>query len=238
MVYKLSNVVDRRQIEKDLGLQIRYPNLYAPQLVVNGFEETNLAIITAENSQILDFAIWGLMPQNYKEDWSTYQNVCNTLNVNLEQLRKVSWMRNTLKERRCLILASGFFCYFLRRNKIYTYYVSQPEEKPFFLGGIWNRLDDGFLSCSLITTKANKFISSFHNVDNQMPMIITDGLHETWLSESTDKRDIENIIQNPPNPRLRANPIANDFFKNNIIYDSILQPVHYDGIPEGGQSNS
>lgn len=237
MIYKLSNVVERGRIEKDLGLLIKYPNLYAPQLVVNGFEETNLSIITAENSQTLDLAIWGLMPANYKEDWSTFQSVSNTLNVNPDQLKNISWMRNTMKERRCLILVSGFFCYYLRRNKIYTYYVSQPEEAPFFLGGIWNQLDDGFLSCALITTKSNKFISSFHNVDNQMPLIITDGLQETWLSEITDKQDIENMIQNPPNPRLRANPIANDFFKNNIIYESMLQPVYYDDIPEGGEFN-
>lgn len=238
MVYKLSNVVERDRVEKELDVEFKYPNLYVPRLVINGLQETNLSIITEHYPNELDIAIWGLLPSNYKEDWSSYQNVANTLNVSLEQLKAISWLRNTLKERRCLVLTSGFFCYQLRRNKVYTYYLSMPNEEPFYLGGIYNKLDDGFLSCALITTKPSKFISSIHNIDNAVPLVITKGVKETWLSANTEKGVIDNIIKNPPNPRLRANPIANDFFKNDIINESLLQPVYYDDLTERGNPSS
>ena len=237
MIYKLSNVAEKGQVEKELELDFKYPNLYRPRLVINGLEETNLSIVTSQDTHQISLAIWGLMQSNYKEDWNIFQNLGNTLNVDINQLQNIGWMKRTLKSRRCLIVVTGYFCYLLRRNKVYTYYVSMPEEEPFFLGGIWNKLNDGFLSCAVITTKTNKFMSSFHNVDNLMPLIIPESVKEIWLSEETERMAIEKIIQNPPKPKLRVNPIANDFFKKNIIYDSILQPVYYDDIPEGGESS-
>ncbi|WP_299129064.1 SOS response-associated peptidase family protein [uncultured Winogradskyella sp.] len=238
MFYKLSNAVEKNKIEKDLNLRFKYPNLYVPDLIINGLTEATISIVTMEDKDEINLAIWGLMPEDYKEDWSTFQEISNTLNLNLHQLQTVSWMKPALKHRRALILVSGFFAYLLRKGTVYTYYVSLPNDKSFFIGGIYNQLDDGFLSCSPITTKANKFISSFHNVDNQMPIIITDSVVETWMSEKTTESTIAQLIKNPPKPKLRANPIANDFFKNKIVYNSLLQPVYYDEIPKGGLSNS
>jgi putative SOS response-associated peptidase YedK len=238
MFYKLSNAVKKNQIEKDLNLRFKYPNLYSPNLIINGLTEASISIVTMQNREEINFAIWGLLPENYKEDWSTFQEASNTLNLNLDQIKSMDWMKSALEYRRSLILVSGFFGYLLRNNRLYTYYISLPSDKPFYLAGLYNKLDDGFLSCSVITTKANKFIKSYHNIDNQMPLIIPESVMDTWLSNETDSDDIQNIISNPPEPVLRSNPIANDFFNKNIVYNSILQPVHYDDIPEGSHSNS
>lgn len=238
MFYKLSNAIEKNKVEKDLNLRFKYPNLYEPELIIDGLTEATISIVTMEDHEEINLAIWGLLPENYKEDWSTFQEVTNTLNLGLTQLKSIPWMTSALKTRRSLILVSGFFAYLLRNGTIYTYYVSLPSDESFFIGGVYNELDDGFLSCSPITTKANEFISSFHNIDNQMPIIITDSVVETWLSKETDEITIEKIINDPPRLTLRANPIANDFFKNNIVYNSLLQPVFYDDIPEVGESNS
>lgn len=237
MFYKLSNAAKKSQIEKDLNLRFKYPNLYSPNLIINGLTEASISIVTMRDREEINLAIWGLLPQNYKEDWNTFQEASNTLNLNLDQIRSNQWMKSALEHRRSLILVSGFFSYLLRNDKLYTYYISLPSDKPFFIAGIYNQLNDGFLSCSVVTTNANAFIKGYHNVDNQMPLIIPESVVDTWLSADTNSEDINNIISNPPGPVLRSNPIAKDFFNKNIVYNSILQPVHYDDIPEGKQSN-
>lgn len=238
MFYKLSNAVEKIKVEKDLNLRFKYPNLYTPNLIIDGLTEATIPIVTMDNPKEIDFAIWGLMPEGYKEDWSTFQEISNTLNLNIEQLKTTSWMKTALSFRRALLLISGFFAYLLRNGTIYTYYVSLPNDKSFFIGGVYNQLEDGFVSCSPITTKASRFISSFHNMDDQMPVILTDGVIDTWMSKETTQGTIEKIIANPPRQELRANPIANNFFKNKIVYSSLLQPVYYDDIPDGGFSSS
>ena len=237
MIYKLSNAAEMEQVEKEFGLKFKYPALYSPEIVINGLQEANLSILTMENACEIEFAIWGLLPENYKEDWLVFQRMANTLNVTLYDLETIDWMGDTLKKGRCLIVVTGFFTYLIRDGKTYPYHIGTASGKPFYLAGVYQELDDGFLSCSLVTTIADSFLKHFHDIGNAMPLIVPDSVVDVWLSEKTQVRTIENIIKNPPRVKLRANPIAKDFFKNDIIYDSILQPVFYEGIPQGGGFN-
>lgn len=237
MFYKLSNAADKNQIEKDLNLRFKYPNLYTPSMVINGLNEETIPIVTMENSQEIDFAIWGLLSESCKEEWLAFQEARNTLNLRLNHLKNIKWIQPAFKYRRALIPVSGFFSYLLRKGTLYPYHICMANDKPFYLGGVYNRLNDGFLTCGLITTKANSFVLNFHNIDDQMPIIIPESVVDTWLSPKTEMSTIEKIIKNPPSPKLRANPVAKDFFKNNITYKSFLLPVHYEDIPEGGEAN-
>lgn len=233
MVYKLSNAADKSKIEEKFNTSFKYPNLHQPRLVIDGLLESSVAVCTTENPELIDFAIWGLMPNKYKEDWATFQSACNTLNFNLTSVKSTKWLNKLLGAQRSLVLVTGYFCYFLRNGKIYPYYVCLENEEPFGLAGIYSKLDDGFLSTGILTTKAERFISRFHNIDKVQPLIIPESVASTWLDKNTTMDIIEGIINRPPRPKLKTNPIASEFFKNNILYDSILQPVHYDDIPSG-----
>lgn len=233
MYYKLSNIAKRKEIEETFELEFKYPNLYNPQLVVNGYQEDNLYVVTNEGSNCISMAIWGLMPQGFNEDWSTFQNVMNTLSLSKEAIAQSPWIKNAFETNRCLILVTGFFTYFLQDGETYPYYVSLKSQKPFFLAGIYTQLEDGFLSCALLTTEATYPMKSFHNINNQMPLAIPESIATEWLSNDSDQDLIQNIVKNPPNLDYRANPIAKEFFTKDILYKSILQPVYYDNIPEG-----
>ncbi|NAY91743.1 hypothetical protein GTQ34_07430 [Muricauda sp. JGD-17] len=237
MVYKLSNAVEREQIEKEFGLTFKYPDLYTPDIVINGLQEASLSVLTMENTNQVTFAIWGLLPEGYKEDWYVFQQMTNTLNVTLHDLQTTTWMGNSLQQGRCLAIISGFFTYLLKNGKTYPYYVQLISESPFYVAGVYHRLDDGFLSCGLITTATDDFLKSFHNIGDQVPLIIPESAKDVWLSPQTETNVLQGIIENPPKAKLRANPIAQEFFKKNILYDSILQPVFYEDVPNGGDSN-
>ena len=116
MIYKLSNAVERKVIETEFGIPFKYPHIYSPSLIINGFNETNLSVVTMESPYEINYAIWGLMPQNFKEDWHIFQNNANTLNVGLRELENIQWMRESLEERRCLIIVSGFYTHLLHNG--------------------------------------------------------------------------------------------------------------------------
>lgn len=233
MYYKLSNIAKRKEIEREFELEFKYPNLYNPKLVVNGYQEDNLYVITNENPNIISMAIWGLLPNGFNEDWSTFQNAMNTLSLSQEAISQSTWIEEIFKAQRCLLIATGYFTYYYHDGETYPYYVSLKSQKPFFLGGIFTELADGFLSCALLTTQAKEPITNFHNINNQMPLVIPESIATEWLSSDDNLETVQNIVRNPPQTDYRANPIAKEFFTRDILYKSILQPVYYDDIPTG-----
>jgi putative SOS response-associated peptidase YedK len=186
-----------------------------------------------ENHHVISPSIWGILPEGYKEDWSIFQNICNTLNVPISSMDKHLWYAKSLAIQRCLIPVTGFFTSYLKDGTIYPFYFSRTNGNPFCLAGIYNKTHDGFLSCSIITCKADDAINKVHNVGQTMPMILSSELQSAWLQEGIEMNDIKEILNTPHDYQIKSYPIAREFYKNNISYDSMLEPVYYDAVPTG-----
>lgn len=232
MYYKVSNTAERGEIEKKFGFTFKYPELYKPRMIINGLGEDNLDLVTMDRPDIVQPGIWGLLPHNFNEHWTTFQNVLNTLNLSLGTIANTKWIQHSLKYGRCLIIITGFFSYYLRKGSIYPYYISLETEEPFMLGGLCSVLPDGFISSGIITTDLKAPVSRYHNASHKMPLGIPESIVDEWMSPDFGTKHIENIIKNPPQMKFRANPIAKEFFKKNIVYESMLQPVYYEDIAE------
>lgn len=231
MYYRLSNTAEGKMLEKSFGIPLKYPRLYEPTTVINGLSETTVPIITMEDNQSIDFGIWGLVPKEYKEDWGTFQNTMNTLNIPKEILRSKNWLSLPLEHSRCLILVTGFFASYLVKGSVYPYYVYSQGQMPFCLAGIYNRLEDGFITFSLITVPSNGLVQKVENLSGRMPLIIPEYLKEIWLDQNMPKDDIMNMIDSPQQPNLLAHPIAKELYNRNILYKSMLEPVAYKELP-------
>ncbi|MCR9226178.1 MAG: SOS response-associated peptidase [Flavobacteriaceae bacterium] len=216
MIYKLSNETSKGGIEKEFGIPFRYPNLYTPSPLINGFHETNISVVTMEDKNEITFAIWGLMPQDFKEDWHIFQENANTLNVKMEELESVSWMRDSFKQRRCLIIVTGFYTHLLENGNTCSYYIYQKSEKPFYLAGTYNILNDGFLCAALIVDRTDPFISNYHNISNFAPVIVPKEKTSAWLSEDSDAESLNEIVKNPNSAPLKAKRMSNEFFLKNL----------------------
>lgn len=219
MIYKLSNAVERELIETEFGIPFRYPHIYAPSLIINGFDETNLSVVTMQAPHEINYAIWGLMPQNFKEDWHIFQNNANTLNVGLPDLENIQWMKESLGQRRCLIIVSGFYTHLLHNGGTSTYHLYDPSQKPFMLAGAYNILDDGFYCSALITSSGDTPISSYHDISHMVPVVIPKKDMGFWLSEETSVDQIKTYIENPPKVKLKANLITNGRFTDNTAFN-------------------
>ncbi|WP_108245961.1 SOS response-associated peptidase family protein [Muricauda brasiliensis] len=216
MIYKLSNEASTSEIEKEFGIPFRYPNLYTPNPLINGFNETNISVVTMENKNEITFAIWGLMPQDFKEDWHIFQDNANTLNVQLDELENVSWMKDSFKERRCVIIVTGFYTHLLDNGNTCSYYIQQESEKPFYLAGTYNMLNDGFLCAALMVGKTDNFVSNYHNISNLAPIIVPKEKVSVWLNDGHDMESLKEIIERPHKTKLKAKRISNEFFLKNL----------------------
>lgn len=225
MIYKLSNEASKEEIEKEFEIPFKYPNLYRPNPVINGFHETNLSVVTMENQKEISLAIWGLMPQDFKEDWQIFQDNANTLNVQLEELESIAWMKESFKQRRCLIIVTGFYTHVLENGNTSSYHIYQASKKPFYIAGTYNMLDDGFLCTAITVGQTDKFISSYHNISNRAPVIVPKEQASDWLNKSTSINELQQMVQLPKKIQLEAKRMANGFFSQNQGADRRLNSL-------------
>ncbi len=228
MYYKISNTANKEQLEAWTNTSFKYPHLYEPQLLINGLNEVSIPLVTMDNPKEIALAIWGMLPEKYKEDWNIFQSISNTLNLHEKLMDSDLWYAHALKQRRSLIPVTGFFTSYLKDGEAYPYYISLKSGKPFYLAGVYNILEDGFITCSLLVGKANAFIKKFENVVDCMPLIVTREAKEEWLHMDTSIHKIRDILKNPLVNEYQASPIAKELFNNDITYDSMLLPYDYD----------
>ncbi|WP_299334137.1 SOS response-associated peptidase family protein [uncultured Psychroserpens sp.] len=196
MFYKLSNTSSLKSIENEFKAQFRYPDLYEPKLIINGFEESNLPVIISQDARIIESAIWGILPQCYDDSWEAFQNVCNTLNTHVNDKHADAMIYpETLSKQRCLIIVNGLFTSVIRHGKLCTKYLHLKNHKPFCVAGIYNTTEDGFLTCSLLIKSSNRKYSEVSNFGNQEPLIFKKQDFNQWLNPTRRFEHLELLIR-------------------------------------------
>ncbi|MBC8753136.1 SOS response-associated peptidase family protein [Kordia sp. YSTF-M3] len=208
MNYKLSNTASKTSLELTFGLSLKYPNIYKPQLVIDGLKEQSIAIITMDEPNAITEGIWGILPQDFQGDWRKFQKLKTTLHTNKEEISRNVLYKEALEKRRCLILATGFYIHHIVDTEIETYLVEKENAAPFALAGIYNILEDGFVTCSVINTEMNDLLSSKQNLYNYMPLEIPLLFKNIWLSPKTASEDILHIISKPYLTKFKIQRIA------------------------------
>ena len=119
MFYKISNIASREFIEDKFNVTFEFPNLYKPKKTIEGLREATVAILTNKEPRLVKYAIWGILPEDFEDSWSAFQEIFNTLNVYIKDLKNGnSLYKNTLEERRCVILATGFYTTILNNGTL------------------------------------------------------------------------------------------------------------------------
>src|SRR5690606_19380419 len=103
MCHKLSITATHFLLEKEFNRPVKYPYLYKKQVLINGLDEATIPIIAMEEKQYIVPAIWGILPEDYSDDWNIFQSVFSSLNLNIDSLNNPPWFANALLQRRCLI---------------------------------------------------------------------------------------------------------------------------------------
>jgi putative SOS response-associated peptidase YedK len=197
---------------------------------VMGFSHQPLPCITNEQPEDIQLISWGLIPfwVKNKKDADRLSNQC--LNARGETIFEKPSFRAAAKNRRCLVVLSGYYEHHWLDPKGKTkipYYITRKDRMPMYMAGLWEEWLDketGELkkTCTMVTTGANKSLAKVHNRnpdDPRMLTIIPDELKHEWLLSINDAADIKRLkalIQTYPDDELEIYPVAQLRGKNGV----------------------
>lgn len=96
------------------------------------------------------------------------------INARCEGIGEKKTFGESVRRRRCVIPASGYFEWDSRKNKVA---FSREDHKPVYMAGIYD-LVDNVERFVVITTEANESVS---NVHDRMPLILEENEIDMWI---------------------------------------------------------
>lgn len=208
MQYSLSNTASLTLLHEKIGVQCKYPNIYNPKLKIDGLKEQAVSLITMEDPTFITQGVWGILPQDFDGEWKSFQKIKRTLHVKANEIYENALFNQAIEKRRCLIIVTGFYAYQLKGKDIQKFLVEKEPLEPFYLAGIYNVLEDGFVTCSVINVPTNELLKSNNNLYEAMPLQIPRILKNIWLDELTTKEKVAHIISKPYTTKLVLQKIS------------------------------
>lgn len=168
---------------------------------------------------------WGLIPF-----WARDKSIGERMiNARAETLQEKPAFRQAFKQRRCLILADGFFEWQRKDTKSpkVPMYFQLKDGKPFTFAGLWETWrenpDTELLSCTIITCPPNELVGQIHN---RMPVILDKEQCWQWLTEQSPQ-DLLKMLMPYPADKMQAHAVGRQV--NNPREDSpdVIRPLAY-----------
>ncbi|RNC88381.1 MAG: SOS response-associated peptidase [Winogradskyella sp.] len=226
MCYSTALRKQREKIEKKLRDSIAakfHPSVeYTPYYHLNGFTHGNLQIIKMNEPNVIYNASWGLVPDWAIHNPEGFRKKSNTLNARGESIYEKPSFRESAEEKRCLILADGFFEPHHENGKAIPYFCYQPthEDKTgqlFLFAGLYNEIDETNFTATILTTNANEFFAEVHNKRKRMPLVLDEHYYEDWLDNGLSEPEINEIIATGMSSKpFKAHAVSRDFYKKGI----------------------
>lgn len=229
MCYSTALRKTKDQVEENLKTLepvFKHPEVYEPYYHRNGFSRQNLFIIKMDEPDTIYPAIWGLVPDFAVDRPDEYWKKANTLNAKGENIYETLSYRNSANEKRCLILADGFFEPHHENNVAIPYFCYQPNDKfidgdLFLFAGLYNELDDSeenkSFTTTILTVEANDFFADIHNKKKRMPLVLDENYWQDWLDFGMNRQQINDLIFTGfTSKKFSAHPVSRDLYKKGI----------------------
>ncbi len=158
---------------------------------------------------------WGLIPY-----WAKDESIGNKLiNARAETLEEKPSFRKSFEQKRCLILADGFYEWKKEGRVKKPHRITLHDGKPFAFAGLWNSwvspTGQTINSCTIITTTPNRLMEPIHN---RMPVILPQDMESLWLDERLiSSNEVKGLLRPFPAEQMEAyevSPLVNSPRKN------------------------
>lgn len=205
----------RHKLDATFGIE----GAYEPYYHLNGFTYGTLQVIKMDAPQTILPASWGLVPDWAKNDPESFRKKSNTLNARAESIFEKSTYKHSATNKRCLILADGFFEPHHRNAVVTPYFCFQPtEEYPtgdlFLFAGLYNELYNDAFSATILTVEANPFFAEVHNKQKRMPLVLDENYYKDWLSNDLSVKMIKELISKGfTTMEFNAHPVSRDLYQ-------------------------
>ncbi|MBP9838684.1 MAG: SOS response-associated peptidase [Proteobacteria bacterium] len=150
---------------------------------------------------------WGIIISSDKNGSASKE--LNLFNARAETVSEKPSFKNAFYNKRCLIIADGFFEWAKIGKEKQPYYFTLTDEKPFAFAGLYEEKNiQGAITpcCTVITTEANEVVSPIHN---RMPVIIKPSDYDTWLDKSNkDKESLLSLLSPLPAQYMKSRKVS------------------------------
>jgi putative SOS response-associated peptidase YedK len=154
------------------------------------------------------------------------------INARSETVDEKPSFRRAFAQRRCLVLADGYFEWKKVGSQKQPYWIRRADELPFAMAGLWEswrggsalRLNEPMLSCTILTTSANEATSAIHD---RMPVILDDEAISLWLQHPDPPANrLMSLLQPYASDALTIDPVSR--YVNNARNDdpACVERVH------------
>ena len=183
---------------------------------------SEMPVIIHEEKNELVMMKWGLVP-HWTQDIHTAKRPINTC---AETLSEKPSFTELLKNRRCLVPASGFFEWKKEGSKKIPFYLHLPKNPLFAFAGLydcWTGPDRNLLfSYMIITTEPNDLIAQIHN---RMPSMFLPENEDRWLSKTPlSTGDLKEILAPFPAENMSVYPVSPLFNTPDADDERIIHP--------------
>ncbi len=150
---------------------------------------------------------WGLIPY-----WAKDISIgAKTINAVSETPAEKPVFRDSMKRRRCLIPADGFYEWKrIGPKKKQAYNIGLKDDGLFAFAGLWDRWKDeagnSIESCTILTTEANALLKDIHD---RMPVILSPDDYDLWLDPGvTDPARVADLLKHFDARLMRVYPVS------------------------------
>ena len=147
---------------------------------------------------------WGLVSQWARDD----PKKPRPFNLQSETLRDRAPYRRLLEQKRCVVVADGFYEWDKAGGPRQPWSFELPDRAMFAFAGLWDavRDNDGWLvSCAVLTTAPNSLVSRFYD---RMPVILTPDAEEVWLDDGASLAELQDCLLSYPAAGMHAYPVV------------------------------
>jgi len=148
---------------------------------------------------------WGLVPS-----WAKDPGIGSRLiNARAETVAEKPAFRQSLRSRRCLVLADGFYEWKHVAGKRVPMRIVLKTGEAFAFAGLWDdwrsHSHDMIRSCTIITTTANTFLASIHD---RMPVILDRDSENAWLDPAAGLASLTRLLAPYRSEDMDAYPVS------------------------------
>ena len=193
-------------------MQIKFDFEFEPVFYTSGFDYPQMPVVTNQEPDRLQMLNWGLIPPWTKPEEASKMR-SYTLNARNDSLFVKPSFRNTIRQKRCLVPATGFYEWREFAGKKYPYFIYLKKQEIFNFAGLWEEWVDRstgemIKTYSIITTEANRMMSKIHNTKRRMPVILPESVEQNWLCPDLSIEEILSMTRPLDDSFMAAHTIS------------------------------
>jgi putative SOS response-associated peptidase YedK len=237
MCYHSSITKSREELEAAFDARFAEPQDYQPIFHGNGFTFLRWPVITAEHPKLIQCYHWGLIPFWCKSREAADEMRVHTLNAVSETVFEKPSFKHCIRQKRCLVLSSGFFEWRTSGKLKYPYFVTLKSRELFAMAGLYDRFTDQQTgevidTFTVLTTPANALMEKIHNSKKRMPAILKKDQEHEWLLGELNKTAFYRLITPYDTNDMQAYSISKRITSRseNSNVPEVLAHHHYEAL--------